>query len=123
MLSLIASFIWTNAPIMSAILTILFLIVIRMWSRSSSVIAKPIDKLGEKVVATGTDITNEVSDVLEGLSTTNSTSKPTSVNPSDSATPEPIPSSANSSQLDAQFFGELFLAGVASGLVIKFGWA
>ena len=67
MLSLIASFIWTNAPIMSAILTILFLIVIRMWSRSSSVIAKPIDKLGEKVVATGTDITNEVSDVLEGF--------------------------------------------------------
>jgi len=98
---------------MSAILTILFLIVIRMWSRSSSVIAKPIDKLGEKVVATGTDITNEVSDVLEGLSTTSSSS----------ATPEPIPSSANSSQLDAQFFGELFLAGVASGLVIKFGWA
>ncbi len=110
MLSAIASFIWASGPIMNAIFTILFFILIRLWSRSSTKITKPITKLGEKVEAAGQEIAETAKaaeDIIEGFDVED--------------TAEAI-RNTSTSQLDAQFFGELFVAGLASGCLVKYVW-
>ena len=110
MLSAIASFVWTSGPIMSAVFTILFLILIRMWSRSTPSITKPITKIGEKVEEAGKEIketAGNLSDVVEGLEGIDEV-------------PKAVENSTN--QLDILFFGELFVASLASGFLVKYGW-
>lgn len=113
MLSAIASFVWTSGPIMSAVFTILFLILIRMWSRSTpsyASVTKPITKIGEKVGEAGKEIketAGDLADVVEGLECIDEV-------------PKVIENST--SQLDILFFGELFVASIASGFLVKYGW-
>lgn len=107
MLSAIASFVWTSGPIMSAIFTILFLILIRMWSRSTQSISKPITKIGEKVEEAGKEIKETAEDLVEGLKDLEDV-------------PKAVENSTN--QLDILFFGELFVASIASGFLVKYGW-
>lgn len=94
MLGSIIQFIWTSAPIMNAVFVILFLILIRIWSREKSKIKEPIEKLGIVIKDTC-----NTADQIEGIEI-----------------------KASTDTLDAQFFGELFVAGVTSGFLIKYGW-
>lgn len=107
MLSAVASFVWTSGPIMSAIFTILFLILIRMWSRSTPSVNKPIAKIGEKVEEAGKEIKETAGELIEGLEGIDEV-------------PKAVEDSTN--QLDILFFGELFVASLASGFLVKYGW-
>lgn len=110
MLTSVASFVWASGPIMNAVFTILFLILIRIWSRSNSKITKPVEKIGEKLETAGkelADVASEAKDIVEGLADVESTK-------------DSIKETCN--QLDAQFFGELFIASLASGFLVKYIW-
>jgi hypothetical protein len=54
MISSIIGFIWGNAPLMYSIFTILFLIIIRIWTRNTdSFVSKPTKKIGDKLKQAG----------------------------------------------------------------------
>ena len=112
MISAVASFLWSCVPFIYASLTILFLVLLRLWTRdtrdisSKSDLTKTSQKLGDKISETTKNTSAELKDITEGMSVS-----------------EKLDDIADSSEsLDAQFYGELFLAGLAAGVVVKFGW-
>ncbi len=112
MLSSVVSFVWASGPIMNAVFTILFLILLRLWTRAETpnVVKKPISKIGEKVEEAGGELKETVKsaeDVFEGFDAETTTNQ--------------IKCTTTSS-LDVQFFGELFVSGLAAGCLVKYVW-
>jgi hypothetical protein len=100
----IISFVWTSGPIMGALLTILFLMIIRTWTRTDkSKVGKIADnvskKIGETIVASNTELASHVNDIAE--------------------TKIEVPVTC----LDTQFYGELFASSLAAGLIVKSAWS
>jgi hypothetical protein len=94
---------------MYSLFTILFLILIRSWTRSKEPnqdLTKATKKIGKKLSSTGHDAEKDLSDLTEGMKSANYL--------------KDVKESAEA--IDSQFYGELFLAGIMSGMVIKFGW-
>jgi len=85
------SFIWNSDPIMYSVFTVVFLCLIRLWSRYEE--PKCVKKLGK-------EISDKADDLIEGLSSDEPAQK--------------------TDRLDALFYGELFIAGVLAGAVIKY---
>lgn len=115
MLSALVGYIWNSSVLIEAFCTILFLVLIRMYSRdissSKSTNSKsPMEKVAEKIGDKIGDVNKEVKDVIEEL-----TASPSSTKKEDT----PIPPT---NQLDIQFYGELFLASVLSSSAIKIWW-
>lgn len=106
-MSAVASMVWSSAPIMNAVLTIIFLVLLRMWSRDeNSKVKKITEKIGNRVDSASADFIDETSKTLEGFDV--------------GELAECAESTKN--QLDTQFFGELFMSGLASGIIIKICW-
>jgi hypothetical protein len=118
MFSSIAGFMWSSAVVMYSVFTIIFLLLIRVWSRSGSYkstvestksnknITKSLTKkLGKKIK----DVSSDTLDSMKsGLDVVDSND---------------IQSGTNSTtHLDTQFFGELFIAGLCAGGIVKYGW-
>lgn len=100
MLTTFASFMWSSAPVMNAILTILLLVIIRMWSRTSSPITEHIIKIGKNVEKAGNELVNQTEESEKVYKSIDYTTE----------------------QLDVLFFGELFIAALMSGIIVKYMW-
>jgi hypothetical protein len=122
MLSAFVSYVWASGVIIGAILTLVFLTLIRLYSRATdpNALEKVTEKLGDKIG----DVKEEVGSLVEGyLTSTNGNKgkeKSGKAGDTDNVDNKPIP--IKTSTLDLQFYGELFLASLLSGLVIKAGW-
>lgn len=106
MISSIASMIWTSVPVMYSIFTMVFLIGIRLWTRSDapSKIKKVAEKLGHEAEKIKSEAFEAGKGVVEDISETK------------------LPCS-KTVDLDPQFYGELFIAGLVAGTVVKAGWS
>lgn len=113
MLSALIGYVWNSSVLIEAFCTILFLVLIRMYSRDTSngkSTKSAVEKVTEKIGGKIGDVNKEVKDVIEEL--TASPLKPKKEE-------QPIPPT---DQLDIQFYGELFLASVISSSVVKIWW-
>lgn len=118
MLSTVAGAMWDYAPVMNAITTILLLILIRMWSRNSkegfgnskSTTGKLAEKVGKKLYETGKDLVDTTKEITEGFAVDENVDNAVTA------------SKQSTDTLDLQFFGELFVAGFISGVIINTWW-
>jgi len=132
MITSISGFIWNNVPIMYAIFTIIFLVIIRMWTRDGQTdrfgtdrsgnisasdknkTADIIKNIGKKIGKAGKEISVNAKDITEGFEFAEGFN--VNAKKIEERTEEVT------SSLDNLFFGELFIAGICAGLVMKFGW-
>lgn len=99
MFSNLISFIWENGPLMNAVFTIAFLLLIRLWTRDNGPDGMKssmdnIDSKPKKVIKKIGDAIKESSD----------------------------PIIEECDHFDTLFYGELFISALAAGLVVKYGW-
>ena len=116
MISEIAYFLWNSAPFMTALFTVIFLISIRIWTRAtkSGKAKKCAKKIGDAV---NTAI-NKTRKAAESFCDTN-----IDLNDADDTADTAIKNNDSTNYLDTLFFGEIFVASVASGIIISLGWA
>ena len=119
MISSIASFVWYSAPVMTAIFTTIFLILIRAWSRdpSSNKIKSGTKKLGDAVESSG-KVAKSFCDTTFNDDENNNRNE----NKNDITDDKKHSKHSKTDNLDTLFFGELFLSAAAAGLLISFGW-
>ena len=110
----VAATLWNSAPVMYAVLTIFLFIGIRMFSRAPKtedenckIVKSVTKKVGKKVNETANTISDSFVSAKKELTGEDSTD----LNLDDS-----------SNELDMQAYGELFIAALASGFIVKYGW-
>ena len=111
------AFVWDSIPFMTAIFTIVFLILIRIWTRDESdgKVKKTTKKIGDAIKTTR-KAAESFCDTTLDLDIKDTKDTKDSAHNSKS-------SKHRTTHLDVLFFGELFLASAASGVLISFGWA
>ncbi len=120
MFSSIGSYVWSSGVMIGAILTILFLTVIRMYSRNTTGSNNTLGKVTEKIGNKLQDAKTEASSILEGYVTD---SKQTSTTADHKETSEVVEiPDTRCDKLDLQFYGELFVASMLSGFIVKTWW-
>lgn len=129
MISALIGYIWNSGVLVGSLCTILFLIIIRSYSRDvdpsdksvtpfkpnntlNHITNKATDKIGNQIKSQMKSANREIKDVLEGLS----------VNKDDVPSLPNTENTPSTNQLDAQFYGELFVASALSGMVVKAWW-
>lgn len=127
MLTALVGYVWNSSVLVEAFCTILFLILIRMYSRDLSFGSdgescadgmtsksgnSPIEKVTKKIGDKLGDVDAEVKDVFEELTASRNAAKKD----------RPKPKKHVTSELDLQFYGELFLASILSSSVVKMWW-
>lgn len=110
MLSTLIGYVWNSGVLVGAFCTIVFLVIIRTYTRDTSSKKSKIGKVAEKIGEKIGDVNKDIDKVVEGLS-----------DPSD-ADDATSSKCAATDKLDVQFYGELFLASVMSSSVVKLWW-
>ena len=111
MISSIAGFLWSSAPFMTAVFTITFLVLIRIWTRaaSSGKVKKSAKKIGDHVKTTRKTVESFCNTALDlDLKAEDESEDKTSTGATD--------------YLDTLFYGELLIASIGAGVIISLGW-
>ena len=116
MISDIAYFLWMSKPFMTAIFTIVFLILIRAWTRS-----KTNNKAKKCTKKIGT-IVNKTCKTAKSFCDTALDLKDNFISSDDSDESADESNNDNTIYLDTLFYGELFVSAAAAGAIISLVW-